>query len=264
MQFAARQCPTALTLKGSVSVNTYLCNKYTRWYYNIIHRAQSRVTTEYTEKHHILPKSLGGSNDRTNLVRLTAREHFVCHLLLTKMCANHHNRYKMLYAFTAMAWIQNIGEGRYSLNSYQYEYARRCGRKAHLAWWTADRRQQHSEKLKHFAKTQDPNCVQEQQRREKIRQFQQTKTWAEKAVASRLENCLKNAAKSQGKKWTAKHRQRRQESYVKKNRARAEQIFALYDSGLNRRQIALKLGISWEAVKYPLLHREWFAPINTA
>ena len=63
----------------------YLQNKYTRWYYNIVRRAQSSTTVGYVEKHHIIPKSLGGDNHRDNLVSLTAREHFVCHLLLTKM-----------------------------------------------------------------------------------------------------------------------------------------------------------------------------------
>jgi hypothetical protein len=66
----------------------YLQNKYTHWYYSIIQRAQSRSISGYTEKHHIIPKSLGGSNSKENIVALTAREHFVCHLLLTKMTEN--------------------------------------------------------------------------------------------------------------------------------------------------------------------------------
>lgn len=41
--------------------------------------------TGYTEKHHIIPKSLGGDNSKENIVRLTAKEHFVCHRLLCKM-----------------------------------------------------------------------------------------------------------------------------------------------------------------------------------
>lgn len=40
----------------------------------------------YTEKHHIVPKCLGGSDNDENLVRLTAREHFIAHRLLAKMC----------------------------------------------------------------------------------------------------------------------------------------------------------------------------------
>ena len=43
----------------------YLQNKYTRWYYNIIQRAQSRTLPAdvYIEKHHIIPKSFGGKSN---------------------------------------------------------------------------------------------------------------------------------------------------------------------------------------------------------
>jgi hypothetical protein len=51
----------------------------------------------YTENHHIIPKSLGGLNSSTNLVILTAREHFVCHWLLTKMTQNKEKR-SMIFA----------------------------------------------------------------------------------------------------------------------------------------------------------------------
>ena len=61
----------------------FLENKYTKWYFNIIRNANP--TTRYVEKHHIIPRCIGGSNHRENIVSLTAREHFVCHLLLTKM-----------------------------------------------------------------------------------------------------------------------------------------------------------------------------------
>lgn len=39
----------------------------------------------YIEKHHILPTCMGGTNDKSNLVFLTAQEHFVAHLLLVKI-----------------------------------------------------------------------------------------------------------------------------------------------------------------------------------
>jgi len=42
----------------------------------------------YTEKHHILPRCLGGTNHPSNLVRLSARQHFVAHRLLWKMYPN--------------------------------------------------------------------------------------------------------------------------------------------------------------------------------
>jgi len=85
----------------------FIQNKYTRIYNKIIQQAQARVKPEtYTENHHIIPKSLGGDNSKDNLVALTAREHFVCHLLLTKMTEGD-NRSKM-----AMAVFYLTGRGK--------------------------------------------------------------------------------------------------------------------------------------------------------
>lgn len=62
----------------------FIQNKYNKIYYNIINNAKSRQLTGYVERHHIIPKSLGGDNSKDNLAKLTAREHYICHLLLTK------------------------------------------------------------------------------------------------------------------------------------------------------------------------------------
>jgi len=54
-------------------------NKYSRWYRSIIAQAQEKVNSRLTgrfEKHHILPKSMGGSDAPENLVKLTPREHW--------------------------------------------------------------------------------------------------------------------------------------------------------------------------------------------
>ena len=75
----------------------FINNKYTRVYYNIIDNAKSRLISSYTEKHHIIPRSLGGSNNPDNLIALTAREHFICHLLLTRMTQGEHKK-KMVSA----------------------------------------------------------------------------------------------------------------------------------------------------------------------
>ena len=79
----------------------YLDNKYTKWYNSIISKAQTRAIESYTEKHHILPRSLGGTNLPNNLVKLTGREHFICHWLLVKMVTGP-AREKMIYAFRMM------------------------------------------------------------------------------------------------------------------------------------------------------------------
>lgn len=56
---------------------------YKKIYNQIIKKAQERGPIEgYSEIHHIVPRSEGGSNSPENLVVLTAREHFICHWLL--------------------------------------------------------------------------------------------------------------------------------------------------------------------------------------
>lgn len=56
---------------------------YTKVYRNLIDKANNRKNfDEYTEKHHIIPKSEGGGNDIKNIVELTPKEHFVAHKLL--------------------------------------------------------------------------------------------------------------------------------------------------------------------------------------
>jgi hypothetical protein len=73
-------------------------NKYSKWYHKIIDNAKHRTTINgYIERHHIIPKSLGGLDGANNIVSLTAREHFVCHFLLTKMTQGTDRR-KMLHA----------------------------------------------------------------------------------------------------------------------------------------------------------------------
>ena len=94
-------------------------NKYHRWYFEIIKNAQSRVLHTYSETHHIIPKCLGGSDLKQNLVELTAREHFICHWLLTKFVSV--NKEKMDYALWLMINVENKLQNRYKVNSKTYE-----------------------------------------------------------------------------------------------------------------------------------------------
>jgi hypothetical protein len=96
-------------------------NKYTRWYNNITENAKSRIIDGYTERHHIHPRSLGGTNNKDNLVNLTAREHFICHWLLTKMHTGE-ARGKMINALYLMQG-KNQYQDRY-INSRVYETLR--------------------------------------------------------------------------------------------------------------------------------------------
>ena len=107
-------------------------NKYSLWYKNIISNALTRSADKksavkilgYVEAHHILPKSfsIGGETDKNNLVYLTAKEHFVVHLLLCKMLEGQFKR-KMLFA---MAGITQKGRGQQrNFTSCEYALARK-------------------------------------------------------------------------------------------------------------------------------------------
>ena len=61
---------------------------YTKIYNSLISKRKTERYVGYTEKHHIIPACLGGSNSSDNIVSLSAREHYICHLLLTKMYNN--------------------------------------------------------------------------------------------------------------------------------------------------------------------------------
>ena len=71
-------------------------------YDQIISRSRNREMPAVVEKHHVVPRCLGGTNAKENIAYLSPREHFICHLLLTKMYDGE-ARKKMLYAFLMMS-----------------------------------------------------------------------------------------------------------------------------------------------------------------
>lgn len=66
----------------------------------------------YTEVHHILPKSMGGSDDKSNLIKLSPRQHYIAHHLLWKAYQNKQTN----FAF----WCMRMKNGMYQLNSKTY------------------------------------------------------------------------------------------------------------------------------------------------
>jgi hypothetical protein len=96
---------------------------YLKVYCNLIRKAENRTPPEgYTEKHHTFPKSIFGKNNR--IVVLTAREHYIAHALLEKICIQRYGlkdwrTIKMNFAHISM----KSNDIRY-FNSYLYESAK--------------------------------------------------------------------------------------------------------------------------------------------
>lgn len=161
MFFAVFQYPRTLTLKGVPAMNIYLqqirdiClpNKYTKWYCNIISkrfqqfssRKEAKETLGYVEGHHILPKAfkMGGEKDKENIVFLTAREHFIVHMLLIKMIGGE-IKHRMS---SSLIYMSN----KTSMSSITYETVRILYSKYHPSKTESARRivsQQHKGKVR--------------------------------------------------------------------------------------------------------------------
>ena len=98
----------------------FINNKYKKWHDSIIDRAKNRVLSCYVERHHIIPKSCGGSNDKDNLVPLTAREHYIVHMLLP-FCVIKKYKLKMIKGFMYMNVKPKNSKRLYKINSRMYE-----------------------------------------------------------------------------------------------------------------------------------------------
>jgi len=104
--------------------------KYRAWYDHLMARAFGRELDGYSERHHIIPRSLGGNDDPPNIVRLTYREHFLAHWLLTKFTMGR-DRIKMLHALHRMGNAES-DDKNLIVAGWQYAVARKAQRDAIL------------------------------------------------------------------------------------------------------------------------------------
>ena len=81
-------------------------------------RGRFNCGDEYHERHHIIPRCMGGTNDKDNLIDLFAREHFEAHRLLA--LENSENE-KLIYAWHMMAVVKDKNQDRYELSPEEYE-----------------------------------------------------------------------------------------------------------------------------------------------
>jgi len=106
------------------NLEKFIQNKYLVKYNSIITKPSVSIRQKndncYYEKHHIIPRSL--NLEIPDVVLLTAREHFVCHWLLTK-CTNSS---KLKFAFFAMCNQNKNGRQKrdYNFTSKTYETAK--------------------------------------------------------------------------------------------------------------------------------------------
>ena len=86
---------------------------YQAHYDKLIDRARTRIIDGYVEKHHIIPRCMGGENSKNNLVKLTPEEHFLAHQLLVKIYPSHKGLNKAVYMMTVGSQLQKRNNKAY-------------------------------------------------------------------------------------------------------------------------------------------------------
>lgn len=86
-------------------------------------RGRFNCGEEYHERHHILPKCMGGTNDEENLIDLFAREHYIAHRLLA---LENPKEDGLITAWYLMCHFRNKFENRFIPNAEEYEEARKA------------------------------------------------------------------------------------------------------------------------------------------
>lgn len=104
---------------------------YEKIYNQLIKRSREenrqKTKDNYYEEHHIIPKCIGGTNEKFNLVLFTAREHFVAHWILTRIYPNEPG---IIFAWNSFCMrLGNPSTHKENLNhevtSRKYEIARK-------------------------------------------------------------------------------------------------------------------------------------------
>lgn len=154
---------------------------YQKIYDQIIDRARGRDLQGYKEKHHVMPKCIGGSNEAGNIVQLTAREHFLCHWML---CRVYPSNRKLAKAFNMMCQGRNTRQHRHIPSGRTIQEAKELDRQAR----------------KGVRKTQESIEKRTATRREKGN-YRRTEESIQKGIQTRRER-----DSYKGKEFTAEHR----------------------------------------------------------
>jgi hypothetical protein len=114
---------------------------YIKIYHRIINKALSENRKKgqgiYYERHHIIPRFMGGKDSKDNYVLLTAKEHFICHHLLTKTVAPQHK--SAAWNAVYQMGVKSANQKRW-ISSRIYEIAKKEFVKGHVERHTGSKR----------------------------------------------------------------------------------------------------------------------------
>lgn len=172
----------------------------------------------YIEVHHVYPKSMGGSNEKTNLAVLTAKEHFICHLLLTKM---YPNSGELIQAFMIMCnRTPNKNAENYKLNKEVHSQFMKDMREK---IWTPEKREQF--RIRGNELKNDPKYIKKVS--DGVRKAYATTNLRQKISNSSKENWKnpeyrKKVIKANKESWTEERRKKHSDTIKEQNKKNPE------------------------------------------
>jgi hypothetical protein len=110
-------------------------------YNNFISALKGQVVEGYSEKHHIVPRSHGGSNKKDNLIALTPRQHFIAHRMLWKAYGG--SMARAYFMMSATGKYGKIGSKTYSMvrEAYSKQVIIQMAKKPNIPAFTPEHRQ---------------------------------------------------------------------------------------------------------------------------
>ncbi len=117
---------------------------YARIYDDLMRRSFHRELSGYVERHHIIPRCMGGGDEPENIAILTPEEHFLAHLLLVKIHPSHHG---LALAAGKMCVSSRSTPGR--VNRKMYGWLRRRHAAAMSHFQSGERNSQHGSRWIH-------------------------------------------------------------------------------------------------------------------
>ena len=106
----------------NLKINNHYFNRYRKFISNILRL--NRVL-DIKEQHHLIPKSLEGSDNKRNLIKLTPREHYICHYLLYKGIINPTTCRAFFYMSTSGRWGKKLTSKQYEKLKIDFIYHQR-------------------------------------------------------------------------------------------------------------------------------------------
>jgi hypothetical protein len=214
---------------------------HSKHYNLLIERAKTRKLDCYKEGHHIIPRCLGGQDDASNIVYLTASEHYIAHQLLAHIYPNDP---KLIYAANMMCVDSN---------------GNRTGNKRH-AWLRKQFAKVHSEKMKGHIKSAETRKKLSVSNKGKKRSLEYCEYLSKRQIGRKLseETKLKIGQANKGTIWSNEAKDRQSKRYS----GEKNPMFGIKGSdhpayGLKpwRSHISLKTNEDW---KYSLVIYDYF------